>query len=241
MKHISPLASPRAYTRFELTRQRLLFTSGELSSNRRVGKLGLAGIQTSKKLLKKIEGPFAVYYQQQDDGSYAKVCTRKSPSPVSTSPLESPLRAEAAFHTIKAAELLSRYQTHLKTLSEDVHRQHDRQPDRQLTILTPVACDSPKRKLFKRSLSQNLQSHRAKTSQLRLSLDYLSTQCLSIKDSVKTSSSSLSSYRNELSERLKLLTKKIETPMPNPYRDNLHTAYTSKVNLFKRKGRRQKS
>lgn len=242
----------------------LLKTSQDFNLMRRNAKLGLASVKKTKKLLKKTEGPFIVYYQQQEDGSYAKVCARKSPSP-ETSPMLSSRSNDPGILPIKANELLSRYQTHVKLLNDDAIQRFAEQPTpRQLVCLTPsqigsttpmhfgfpsprfATCttpkiqESPKRRLLKRSLSQNHNSHRAKTSQVRLSLDYLSSQCLSIKDSVKTSTSNLSNYKNELNEALKQLTKKIETPQPNPYRENLHTAYTSKANLFKCKTRRRR-
>lgn len=237
MKVDSPFNSPKVFSKFEVARNRPLFMSGELTSGRRQGVLGLAGIEKSTKLLRKIEGSLAVYYQQQDDGSYIKVCVRKSPTTSSASLQSSPLRSNV-FTPIKAADLLTRYQTHSKLLNDDPQRCIERHTDRPFSIMTPKLSESPKRKL-RRTSSQNLSTGRAKTSQLRLSLDYLSSQCLSIKTSVRASTSGLSAYKTELSDRLRLLIKELEAPIPSPYKVNLHNAYISKANLFRSKPRRR--
>jgi hypothetical protein len=232
MKQALPSNFPRL-TQLEIAKRRLL-SSPTLYHMRRNAKLGLDVVHKSKKLLKKTEGPFTVYYQQEADGTYSKLCTRKCSSPKTL--MESPRSDDGTFMAVKATEILSRYQAYFKTLKYDSPIYSERAQIRSQTSKEPP-LDKPaklKRRL-KRVSSSAATYHKSKTSSLRLSLDHLSDQCLSAKDEVRSSCSRLSSYRSELSGQLKQLTLRIESPQPNLYKEVLHSAYTSKPSLFKPK------
>lgn len=231
MKQALPSKFPRP-TQLEIAKRRLL-SSPTLYHMRRNAKLGLDVVHKSKKLLKKTEGLFTVYYQQEVDGTYSKLCTRKCSSP--KTPMESPRSDDGTFMAVKATEILNRYQAHFKTLKYDSPIYTERAQTRRQTKEPPLDKPAKLKRRLKRVSSSGATYHKSKTRNLRVSLDHLSDQCLSAKDEVRSSCSRLSNYRSELSGQLKQLTLKIESPQPNLYKEVLHSAYTSKPSLFKPK------